>query len=70
MVILCLVLSLVVANRLLSERVAKKNNITMRIAEHVKNENDNMEDETAKTISRTIYQESTRYSIDYRLILA
>ena len=50
--------------------IAKKEQITKQIIEHLKNENINIEDDTARTISRIVYEESINYGLDYRLILA
>lgn len=51
-------------------KTAKKEDIKKQITELLKNENGNIEDDTAVTISRVIYDESTQYGLDYRLILA
>lgn len=50
--------------------IAKKEQITKQIIQHLKNENTNIEDDTARTISRIVYEESINYGLDYRLILA
>ena len=50
--------------------IVKKEHITKQITQHLKNENINIEDDTARTISRIVYEESTNYGLDYRLILA
>jgi soluble lytic murein transglycosylase len=50
--------------------IIKKDHITKQITQHLKNENINIEDGTARMISRVIYEESAHYGLDYRLILA
>lgn len=50
--------------------IAKKDQITRQIIQHLKNENINIEDDTARTISRIVYEESIHHELDYRLILA
>jgi soluble lytic murein transglycosylase len=50
--------------------IVKKEDITKQITRHLKKENINIEDNTAKTISRVVYEESANYGLDYRLILA
>jgi soluble lytic murein transglycosylase len=50
--------------------IVKKEHITKQITRHLKSENINIEDNTAKTISRTVYEESANYGLDYRLVLA
>jgi soluble lytic murein transglycosylase len=49
---------------------AKKEHITKQITQHLKNENINIEDNTARMISRVVYEESAHYGLDYRLVLA
>lgn len=48
----------------------KKEAIKNQITELLKNENSDMEDNTAETISHVLYEESSQYGLDYRLILA
>lgn len=48
----------------------KKEQIKNQITELLKNENTDMEDNTAETISHVLYEESAQYGLDYRLILA
>ena len=50
--------------------IAKKEHITQQIARHLKNENVNIEDDTARIISRVVYEQSANYGLDYRLVLA
>jgi soluble lytic murein transglycosylase len=50
--------------------IVKKEHITKQITEHLKNENSAIGDDTAKLISRVVYEESANYGLDYRLILA
>jgi soluble lytic murein transglycosylase len=48
----------------------KREHITKQITRHLKNENINIEDVTARMISRVVYEESAHYGLDYRLVLA
>jgi soluble lytic murein transglycosylase len=50
--------------------IFKKEYITQQITRHLKNENINIEDDTAKIISRVVYEESANHGLDYRLVLA
>jgi soluble lytic murein transglycosylase len=50
--------------------IFKKEYITKQITRHLKNENINIEDDTARIISRVVYEESANYGLDYRLVLA
>jgi soluble lytic murein transglycosylase len=50
--------------------IVKKEHITKQITEHLKKENINIEDNTARTISRVVYEASASYGLDYRLVLA
>jgi len=50
--------------------IAKKEHITQQITRHLKNENVNIEDDTARIISRVVYEQSANYGLDYRLVLA
>ena len=50
--------------------IVKKEQITKQITQHLKNENINIEDTTARMISRVVYEESAHYGLDYRLVLA
>ncbi len=50
--------------------IVKKEHITKRITRHLKNENIRIEDDTARMISRVVYEESAHYGLDYRLVLA
>ncbi len=45
----------------------KKEAIKNQITELLKNENSDMEDNTAETISHVLYEESSQYGLDYRL---
>ena len=51
-------------------KAQKKDNITRRIARHIRYENNRMEKDTARMISRAIYDESEHKKVDYRLVLA
>lgn len=48
----------------------KQKIIRNHIALHIKNENAQLEENTLKTISHTLYDESRHHGIDYRLVLA
>ena len=48
----------------------KKERTVGRIAEYMRTENAELEECEVKLISRTIYEESVRYNVDYRLVLA
>jgi soluble lytic murein transglycosylase len=50
--------------------LVRKEGITKQITQHLKNENINIEDCTARMISRVVYEESVHYGLDYRLVLA
>ncbi|MBS1238450.1 MAG: soluble lytic murein transglycosylase [Deltaproteobacteria bacterium] len=50
--------------------IVKKEHITQQITRHLKNENIRIEDDTAKIISQSVYEESTQHGLDYRLVLA
>ena len=50
--------------------IAKKEHITKQIAQHLKNENIRIEDDTARMISQIVYEESIQHGLDYRLVLA
>lgn len=52
------------------ENVAKKSYITKQIALHLKDININIDNDTANRISKVLYEESIRYGLDYRLVLA
>jgi soluble lytic murein transglycosylase len=57
-------------HRVPDTKVGEAESIPDQIFQHIKNENDDMEDGMARTISRVLYEESRRYGVDYRLILA
>lgn len=48
----------------------RKEQITKRITQHLKNGNISIEDGTARMIARIVYEESAHYGLDYRLVLA
>ena len=50
--------------------IVKKEHITQQITRHLKNENIRIEDDTAKVISQSVYEESIQHGLDYRLVLA
>ena len=66
LVLLCCVIPLGV----IYTNIVKKEHITKQITRHLKNENINIEDDTARMISRVVYEESANYGLDYRLVLA
>jgi soluble lytic murein transglycosylase len=66
LVILCCLVPL----GFLYTNIAKKQHITKQITQHLKNQNINIEDGTARIISRVVYEESAHYGLDYRLVLA
>jgi soluble lytic murein transglycosylase len=47
----------------------KKKQITKQIIHHLRYEN-GIEEETARVISRSVYEESEHHKVDYRLVLA
>jgi soluble lytic murein transglycosylase len=51
------------------DRVAKEEAVR-RIIEYLRNENVTLKDKKLRTISEMVYKESTRYNLDYRLVLA
>jgi soluble lytic murein transglycosylase len=53
----------------LSKRLAKEKVVT-QIVQHIKNENGRLTEDNARSISRAVYEESERYALDYRLVLA
>jgi soluble lytic murein transglycosylase len=50
--------------------ITRKEHITKHITEHLKAENISIEDGTARTIARVVYEESVHHGLDYRLVLA
>ncbi len=66
LVLLCCLIPLGVIHT----NIFKKEHITKQITRHLKNENINIEDDTARIISRVVYEESESYGLDYRLVLA
>ena len=48
----------------------KKEEVVSRIAGYVQDENAELRDEELNTISEMVYDESMRYNVDYRLVLA
>jgi len=66
LVLLCCVIPLKVTY----ENVAKKSYITKQIALHLKDINISIDNDTANRISKVLYEESIRYGLDYRLVLA
>jgi len=66
LVLLCCVIPL----KVIYENVAKKTHITKQIALHLKDTNSNIDSDTANRISQVLYDESIRYGLDYRLVLA
>jgi len=47
-----------------------KEEAVRRIIEYLQNENVTLKDKKLRTISEMVYKESTRYNLDYRLVLA
>ena len=47
-----------------------KEEAVRRIIEYLRNENVTLKDKKLRTISEIVYKESTRYNLDYRLVLA
>lgn len=70
MILLCLVYIFLTplqnANR---QRVSKKK-IIIQMSDYLQQENGKIEDNVSRSISESVYAESMRYNVDYRLILA
>jgi soluble lytic murein transglycosylase len=66
LMVLCCTIPLVV----MYTNIVRKEHITKQITRHLKEENINIEDRTARMIARVVYEESARYGVDYRLVLA
>ena len=70
MVILCISIPFAVFHRALQMKSLPSEKITDKISEHLKKENSDLDDLSAERISQLVYEESKRYRIDYRLVLA
>ena len=70
LIIFCCAIPFAVMRYTFYAKNVKKEAIKNQITELLKNENRNMEDDTAETISHVLYEESAQYGLDYRLILA
>ncbi|HEX2965513.1 MAG TPA: lytic transglycosylase domain-containing protein [Syntrophorhabdaceae bacterium] len=67
--VVLIAICLIIPSHIVYTNIHKKAQITRRIIHHLKYEN-GIEEETARVISRTVYEESEYHKIDYRLILA
>ncbi len=68
--IILLLVCFVIPFDVIYTNTVKKEYITKQIIQHLKNENIKIEDDTARMISHSIYEESTQHGLDYRLVLA
>ncbi len=67
--VVLLAVCVIIPSHVLYTNAQKKKQITRQIAHHLKYEN-SIEEETARVISRSVYEESEHHKIDYRLVLA
>ena len=70
MVLLCFTFISVKPARDAHQEKIKKEKVISQIIDYLQDENEKLKDEKLRTISETLYDESMRYNIDYRLLLA
>jgi soluble lytic murein transglycosylase len=69
-VVLCFTFISVKPTGVAHREKVKKEEAINQIIDYIQNENEKLEDKELRTISRMVYDESMRYNVDYRLILA
>jgi soluble lytic murein transglycosylase len=70
MVLLCFTFISVKPPGVAHREKVKKEEAVSQIIDYIQDKNMQLEDEELRTISETVYDESMRYNIDYRLVLA
>jgi soluble lytic murein transglycosylase len=70
MVLLCFTFRAVNPTRVVHREKVKKEKAVVEIIDYLRNGNAELKDEKLKSISEAVYDESTRYNLDYRLVLA
>jgi soluble lytic murein transglycosylase len=70
MVLLCFTFISVKPAGVAHREKVKKEEAVSQIIDYIQDKNEKLEDEELRTISETVYDESMRYNIDYRLVLA
>lgn len=65
-----MVLCCVIPLGVMYTNIVRKEDITSKITQHLKEENISIEDGTARMIARVVFEESAHYGLDYRLVLA
>ena len=63
-------LVLISAFALNNNQPPEKESASELIAQYIRNENEDIDEIASRIIGRTIYEQSNRYNIDYRLVLA
>ncbi len=68
--IIVLLLCFIIPFDVIYKSTVRKEYITKQITRHLQSENMKMEDDAARMISKSVYEESTQHGLDYRLVLA
>jgi soluble lytic murein transglycosylase len=70
MMLFCFTFVSVKPAKIIYRERTKKEVVIDQIIDYIQNKNIKLEDEELRTISGTVYDESMRYRVDYRLVLA